>query len=135
MEIRKRSRFHTLAFVSLISVFSLLTAAAQDSTPPPELPDSPGTVSAAASEKQAASNAKGSDTNASQKPVGTAAADKPETTGVAASKPAGAAIAPARQRHVRSLLLKVGAIVGAGVAVGTVAALSSASPSRPPGSH
>jgi hypothetical protein len=70
-----------------------------------------------------------------QKPVGTAAAEKPATTGIAASDAAGAAIAPAKQRRSRSLLIKVGAIVGAGVAVGTVVALSSASPNRPPGSH
>jgi hypothetical protein len=70
-----------------------------------------------------------------QQPVGTAAAEAPNTTGVMASKPAGAAIAPAKQRRVRMLLIKVGAVVGAGVAVGAVAALSSGSPSRPPGSH
>lgn len=69
------------------------------------------------------------------KPVGTAAAEAPSTTGVAASNPAGAAIAPAKQRRTRELFIKVGAIVGAGVAVGAVAALASASPSKPPGSH
>ena len=69
------------------------------------------------------------------RPVGTAAAPTLITTGVAASRPSGAAIAPRRQRRARSFLIKVGAIVGAGVAVGTVVALSSGSPSRPPGSH
>jgi hypothetical protein len=67
--------------------------------------------------------------------VGTAVAETPTTTGVAASNPAGAAIAPAKQRRVRVLLIKVGAIAGVGVALGTVAALSAGSPSRPPGSH
>ena len=70
-----------------------------------------------------------------QEPVGTAAAESVETTGVAASKPAGAAIAPAKQKRTRSLLIKVGALVGASVAIGTVVALSSASPSRPPGAR
>ncbi|HXM22291.1 MAG TPA: hypothetical protein VN948_13625 [Terriglobales bacterium] len=70
-----------------------------------------------------------------QEPVGTAAAQPANTTGVAASKPAGAAIAPAKQRRARSILIKVGALVGAGVAVGTVVALSSGSPSRPSGSR
>src|SRR5258708_17056681 len=70
-----------------------------------------------------------------RKPLGTAAAEKPSTTGIAASTAAGAAIAPGKQRRSRSLLIKIGAIVGAGVAVGTVAALTMASPSRPPGSH
>jgi cytoskeletal protein RodZ len=74
-------------------------------------------------------------TSPSQKPVGTAAAETPVVSGVAASQPAGVAIAPARQRRVRTLVLRVGAIVGAGVAVGTVAALSRATPSKPPGAH
>jgi anti-anti-sigma factor len=66
-----------------------------------------------------------------QEPLGTAAATFVKTTGVAASKPAGAAIAPAKQRRARSILIKVGIIAGAGIAVGTVVALASASPSRP----
>jgi hypothetical protein len=70
-----------------------------------------------------------------QKPAGTAAAPAPKITGVAASKPAGAAYAPAKQRRVRMLLIKVGAVVAAGAAIGTVAALSQASPSKPPGAH
>jgi hypothetical protein len=69
--------------------------------------------------------------NASHKPVGTAAAPYEKTTGVAASRPAGAVIAPAKQRRARSILIRVGVIVGAAVAVGTVVALSKASPSRP----
>jgi hypothetical protein len=68
-------------------------------------------------------------------PAGTAAARTVPTNGVAASRPAGAAIAPAKQRQRRSLLIKMGAVVGAGVALGTVMALSSGSPSRPPGAH
>ena len=67
--------------------------------------------------------------------VGTAAAESVVVTGVAASRPAGAAVAPAKQRRVRTLLIKVGALVGVGVAVGTTMALSQGSPSRPPGSH
>ena len=70
-----------------------------------------------------------------QKPVGTAAAEAPHTTGVAASQPAGVAIAPARQHRVRTIVIRVGAIVGAGVAVGTVVALTEGTSSRPPGAH
>ena len=70
-----------------------------------------------------------------QKPAGTAAAPAPTITGVAASKPAGAAYAPAKQRRVRVLLIKVGAVVAAGAALGTVAALSQGSPSHPPGAR
>lgn len=68
---------------------------------------------------------------AAQQPVGTAASESVKATGVAASQPAGAAIAPAKQRRTRSILIKVGALVGAGIAVGTVVGLSAASPSRP----
>lgn len=68
-----------------------------------------------------------------QQPVGAAAAQLGRTTGGAASKPAGAALAPTQQRHSRSLLLKLGLLAGAGIAVGSVAALSKASPSKPPG--
>ncbi len=65
------------------------------------------------------------------KPVGTAAAPYEKTTGVAASRPAGAVIAPAKQRRARSILIRVSVVVGAAAAIGTVALLSRASPSRP----
>jgi hypothetical protein len=65
------------------------------------------------------------------KPVGTAAAPYEKTTGVAASRPAGAVIAPAKQHRARSILIRVGVIAGAAAAIGTVALLSRASPSRP----
>jgi hypothetical protein len=70
-----------------------------------------------------------------QRPVGTAAAEGPRVTGVTAAQPAGAAIAPAKQRRVRTIVLKVGAILGAGAAIGTVVALTAATPSKPPGAH
>jgi hypothetical protein len=99
------------------------------------LPESPGTVHS----RTIAENPPGSGQQPSpqqqqsgtQEPVGTAASGSVKATGVAASQPAGAAIAPAKQRRTRSILIKVGALVGVGVAVGTVVALSSASPSRP----
>lgn len=72
---------------------------------------------------------------AGQKPVGTAAAESVPTSGVAASQPAGTAIAPGKQRRTRSILIKVGALVGAGVAVGTVAALTLGTSSKPPGAR
>jgi hypothetical protein len=64
-------------------------------------------------------------------PLGTAAAPAEPASGIAASRPAGAAIAPAKQKRARSFAIRVGLIIGAAVAVGTVVALSSASPSRP----
>ncbi len=64
-------------------------------------------------------------------PVGTAAAPYEKGVGVAVSKPAGAVIAPAKQKRTRSILIKVGVILAAGVAIGTVVALSAGSSSRP----
>jgi len=64
-------------------------------------------------------------------PVGTAAAPTEKPVGSTGSAPAGAVIAPAKQRRVRTFLISIAVIVGAGVAVGTVAALSHGSPSQP----
>lgn len=123
-------------------------ASAQISDQQQPLPDSPSTVtpqqtagpglfqgqtSSATSSTQPSQTQ--SQAGPTQKPVGTAAAETPATTGVAASNPAGAAIAPAKQRRTRELFIKVGAILGAGVAVGTVAALAAASPSKPAGAN
>ncbi len=74
-------------------------------------------------------------TQPGQKPVGTAAAESVPATGVAASQPAGTAIAPGKQRRTRSFVIKVGALIGAGVAIGTVAALSLGTSSKPPGAR
>jgi len=70
-----------------------------------------------------------------QRPVGTAAAAAPGVSGVTAAQPAGVAIAPARQHRVRTIILRTGAILGAGAAIGTVVALTKATPSKPPGAH
>jgi hypothetical protein len=68
-----------------------------------------------------------------QQPVGAAAAQVGPTSGGAASKPAGNAIAPAKQRQTRSFLIKMGAVAATAVAVGTVVALSKGTSSKPPG--
>ena len=68
-------------------------------------------------------------------PTGTAAAQAGKLSGNAASRPAGAAIAPAKQRQVRSFLIKMGVIAGAGVAIGTVALLSKGTSPKPPGAR
>jgi hypothetical protein len=70
-----------------------------------------------------------------QKPVGTAAAETTTTTGFAVSRPAGSALAPAKQKRSRTILISVAAVVGAAVAVGAVAALSKGTPSKPPGAQ
>jgi hypothetical protein len=66
-----------------------------------------------------------------QKPVGTAAAPYEKPTGVAGTRPAGAAIAPGKQKRARSIAIKVGLIVAAGAATGAVIGLSRASHSTP----
>jgi hypothetical protein len=66
-------------------------------------------------------------------PVGAATAESVPTSGGAAAKPAGIAIAPAKQHQTRSLLFKIGAVVAAGAALGTVYALSHGTSSTPPG--
>lgn len=73
----------------------------------------------------------GQSQNSPAKPMGTAVAPYEKTMGVTASRPAGAVIAPGKQRRIRAILIKVGVIVGAGVAIGTVAALSHGSSSQP----
>jgi cytoskeletal protein RodZ len=66
-----------------------------------------------------------------QQPVGTAAAPYEKPTGVPGSKPAGAAIAPAKQRRVRAIVIRVGIVLAAGAAVGAVVGLSKATHSAP----
>ena len=111
-----------------------------------QLPDSPGftlLAQEASGQNQAGqspdkaappTNAQGTDQKM-QRPVGTAAAEAPKVTGITAAQPAGVAIAPAKQKRVRTIVLKLGAIIGAGAAVGTVIALTAATPSKPPGAH
>jgi hypothetical protein len=70
-----------------------------------------------------------------QEPQGAATAEKVATAGGAAAKPAGVAIAPAKQHRTRSILIKVGALAAAGVAAGTVYALSKGTSSTPPGAN
>jgi hypothetical protein len=131
-------------------------APATQPVPVQELPDSPGTVwaksqnpvpqtespqtTAPQSDSSSATQDpvnKDADQNDQklQRPVGTAAAEGPKVSGITAAEPAGAAIAPAKQHRVRTIVIKVGAILGASAAIGTVVALSAATPSKPPGAH
>jgi hypothetical protein len=66
-------------------------------------------------------------------PSGAAGAKAATVKGAPAAQPAGAAVAPARQRGHRSLLIKMGLLAAGGIAVGAAVALSERSPSRPPG--
>lgn len=92
----------------------------QPQTQPATVPTQPG---AAAQQPQ------------SREPLGAAAAEGVKTAGGGASRPAGAAIAPAKQHQVRSILIKLGAVAAAGVAIGTVYALSKGTSSTPPGTR
>jgi len=116
---------------------------------PAELPDSPGVAKAEASTSEQPSGSQDSANSTPQKPaqsssveqgqahrpVGTAAAEAPKVSGITAAEPAGVAIAPAKQHRARSIVIKVGAIVGATAAIGTVVGLSAATHSKPPGAH
>ena len=98
------------------------------------LPDSPTPIApqtAPASQPQSSPQTTPQQQNTPAQPLGTAAAPSEPASGVAASRPAGAAIAPAKQKRSRTFAIRIALIVGAAVAVGTVVALSSASPSRP----
>lgn len=118
---------------------------------PAELPDSPGatlaklqeaapqpsdsTQTQAPASSPTASEQSGKEQPKLQRPVGTATAPAPAVSGVTAAQPAGVAIAPAKQHRVRTIILRTGAILGAAAAVGTVVALTEATPSKPPGAH
>lgn len=64
-------------------------------------------------------------------PVGTAVAPYESPVGAAVSRPTGAAIAPAKQKRRHTFIIRLGLVVGAAVAIGTVVALSKGSPNRP----
>ena len=66
-------------------------------------------------------------------PSGAAGAKVPHPNGAPAARPIASAIAPAKQRGRRSLLIKVGIVTGACVAVGSVYALSRGTSAKPPG--
>ncbi|MGA9507395.1 MAG: hypothetical protein WBV55_01985 [Candidatus Sulfotelmatobacter sp.] len=138
------------------TLFGLAASAVAQQTAGPQLPDSPGTTLAksqppafpqSAVLQSPSSSAPTSSPNqtsppppsqgqpAPQKPVGTAAAEPTNAGGIAASQPAGVAIAPAKQRRTRTVVIRTAAIIGAAVAVGTVVALTEATGSKPPGAH
>jgi outer membrane biosynthesis protein TonB len=105
--------------------------------PPAQLPEAPQAqepVGTPALPQDAQQQQSQQQNKKDETPVGAAAAQKGETAGGAASKPTGTAIAPAKQRQVRSLLLKLGMIAAGGAAIGTVLALTKGTPSVPPGS-
>jgi hypothetical protein len=97
-------------------------------------PDSPSTIWAQTADQSQETatpqSTQTKDKDSAPVPVGTAAAPY-EKSGVPASRPAGAAIAPAKQRRIRSFAIRTALVVGAVVAIGVVTAASLSSPSRP----
>ena len=125
-------------------------ASAQALTASAALPDSPGAVLMQEPQQQSSGSASSTSQPENQtapqsseqpkeeklqRPIGTAAAPAPGVSGITAAQPAGVAIAPAKQRRVRTIVIRVGAILGASAALGTVIALTAATPSKPPGAH
>ncbi len=107
-------------------------------TPPPsadqQQPAAPTTVLEAPSPSTTILEVPQSQQEGEHQPLGAATAGGVATAGGGASRPAGTAIAPAKQRQVRSFLIKLGAIAAAGAAIGTVYALSRGTSSTPPNS-
>jgi hypothetical protein len=136
-----KTQYRTIYILSLLLLFVLLggpqmaqawatpqqqqgpTATTDTTEPPQPLPNAPST-------QQDQTNAKQKD----KTPLGAAAAEAGVTAGGPASRPAGTAIAPAKQGQKRSLLIKLGLIAAGGAAVGAVYALSRGTSSVPPGS-
>jgi hypothetical protein len=109
------------------------TRPAETSSAPPDAP------SEVQRSQQAQTPATSTDTEPVQQqptnPLGTATAQQGATRGGAASKPAGEAIAPAKQRQVHSVLIRLGLVAAGAAAVGTVVALTRGTSSIPPGAH
>jgi hypothetical protein len=101
--------------------------------PTQSTPDAPSaTQPPAQPQAQPATGQPGTQQQTQREPLGAAAAEGIRTAGGGASRPAGSAIAPAKQHQVRSFLIKLGAVAAAGVAIGTVYALSKGTSSTPP---
>jgi len=101
-------------------------------TTSPESPEAPlPPVASQAPQNSTPQPAQNKQDTQSTAPVGTAAAPYQKQEGISASKPGGAAIAPGKQRRIRSFAIRVGLLVGAGIAIGVVTAATLSSPSRP----
>lgn len=111
------------------------TATLAEAVPPTAYPDSPGSMQTQAADqsplKSAPQTVQTKQDSSTQAPAGTAAAPYQKQEGVSASKPGGAAIAPGKQRRIRSFAIRVGLLVGAGIAIGVVTVATLGSSSRP----
>jgi hypothetical protein len=114
---RKQSPYHQNSFLAAVIRHDADTFPDQTSDQNPPVAQDKST----AAQKQ----------NTPPSPVGTAVAPYEKPEGAPASRPAGAAIAPAKQRRVKSFAIRTALVVGAGVAIGVVVAASLGSSSRP----
>jgi hypothetical protein len=105
------------------------TTEISSSQPPEELPSAP--VPQSSSQPQQQDQQAQQTQTPQQPPVGTAAAPYEKPTGVPGSRPAGAAIAPAKQRRVRAIVISLGLVLAGAGAIGAVAGMSKASHSTP----
>jgi len=97
-------------------------------------PDAPSEVQRSQQQTQpAATPAQPLQQQTQDVPLGTATAQQGATRGGVASRPAGEAIAPAKQRQVHSLLIRLGLVAAGAAAIGTVVGLTRSTSSIPPG--
>jgi hypothetical protein len=99
--------------------------------PVPQDGQNPNQSGQSASSQSSSAQTPVDDQNKDVRPLGTAAAPSAQPSGVTGSRPAGAVIAPGKQRRTHAILISVALVAGAAIAVGTVAALSHGTPSRP----
>lgn len=148
------SRLVAVCLSVFMAVPMPLAISAQQAPPAPQLPEAPapanrpvpsetamaqppavavpdGWSSSLAQQAPAAQDADQQQQNQPQKPVGTAVGPVTQPTGIAGARPAGAAIAAAKQRRVHAFYIRVAIIVAAAAATGAVIGLSQQSPSRP----
>ena len=124
----QQSRFKAVAHLdnSGASVAGSQNAAPQSVGRQPTIPQSP----------QSSTQTDGEEAHRQlQRALGTAVAPAPAVLPIAAAEPRGIAIAPAKQRRVRKIVLKVGALVGASAVLSTVLILSETTASKPPVAH
>ncbi|MGA2963522.1 MAG: hypothetical protein ABSD96_17740 [Candidatus Korobacteraceae bacterium] len=101
---------------------------------PPETQPAPAQQNQSAPTPSTQLSQRPSQPSVTTEPLGTATAESVPANGGGASRPAGTAIAGEKQHQMRSLVLKLGAVAAAGIAIGIVAGLSKGTPSTAPGS-
>ncbi len=102
-------------------------------TQPQQLPNAPSSTTPSPETTMTAPQDQTQQPQKPEPPLGAAGAEIGKPAGGLASKPAGNAIAPAKQRQVRSMLIKIGAVAAGAAALGIVYGLTRGTSSTPPG--